>query len=213
MKPFILVLAGVNGAGKSSVLGQALLHAHGLPWFNPDTYARELVQQHGVAPVLANARAWQFGRQRLEAALQAGHNHAFETTLGGRTITRLLLQAARTHDVNMLFCGLTSPELHLARIAERVVHGGHDIPEDKVRERFNASRLNLIALLPHLAQLQVFDNSATVAPGAPIANPRLLLHLAHGRVLQPDRQDAHALAAMPDWARPVVQAALELSQA
>lgn len=209
MKPFILVLAGVNGAGKSSVLGQAMLQARGLPWFNPDTYARELVQYQGVEPALANARAWQFGRQRLEAALQAGHNHAFETTLGGRTITRLLMQATGTHAVSMLFCGLTSPELHLARIAERVAHGGHDIPEDKVRERFNASRLNLIALLPHLAQLQVFDNSATVAAGMPVPNPRLLLRMAGGQLLQPDRHDAQALSATPAWARPVLQAALE----
>ena len=61
MRPFILVLAGVNGAGKSSV-GGAILQDHGLTWFNPDTYARELVRELGIDSTDANARAWQYGK-------------------------------------------------------------------------------------------------------------------------------------------------------
>ena len=56
-RPFILVLAGVNGAGKSSV-GGAILADHGLTWFNPDTYARELMAQLGLVLEDANGRAW-----------------------------------------------------------------------------------------------------------------------------------------------------------
>ena len=56
-RPFIFVLAGVNGAGKSSV-GGALLEQHGLSWFNPDTYARELMRELGIDQAEANARAW-----------------------------------------------------------------------------------------------------------------------------------------------------------
>jgi predicted ABC-type ATPase len=206
-RPFIFVLAGVNGAGKSSV-GGALLAEYGLAWFNPDSYARELMARLGLPANQANGRAWQYGHDQLTAALRDGRNFAFETTLGGDTMRQTLLQATATHDVMMVFCGLTSPELHLARVRFRVAHGGHDIPEAKIRERWRASRLNLIRLLPVLARLQVFDNSAEADARGTIPEPVLVLDLHAGQVLLPDAQDASALAATPDWARPIVEAAL-----
>lgn len=210
-RPFILVLAGVNGAGKSSV-GGALLADHGLSWFNPDTFARELIAQLGLTPEDANARAWNLGRERLEAAIAQGTNYAFETTLGANTIPALLAGASATHDVLMIFCGLSSPEQHIARVRARVARGGHDIPEAKIRERWVASRANLIQLLPKLAQLQVFDNSAEAPPGSDIDDPVLVLEMQAGKVIFPMPDDVAALAATPGWARPVVQAAMELGR-
>ncbi|MBP6853322.1 MAG: AAA family ATPase [Rhodoferax sp.] len=210
-RPFILVLAGVNGAGKSSVAG-AMLAAHGLTWFNPDTCARELVTQMGLGQEEANGRAWLQGRDRLQAAITQETNFAFETTLGARSIPDLLVRAARTHDVAMVFCGLSSAEQHIARVQLRVAHGGHPIPEQKIRERWIASRANLIRLIPLLARLQVFDNSAQAAPGQDIPDPVLVLEMANGQVLFPGSDDVLALQATPDWARPIVQAAVESRQ-
>ena len=208
-RPFIFVLAGVNGAGKSSV-GGALLAEHGLTWFNPDAYARELMARFGLDLAEANSRAWEFGRSLLEVAITQGANHALETTLGAGTIPAMLAQAARTHEVMMLFCGLSSPEQHIARVQMRVAHGGHAIPEHKIRERWDTSRANLIKLLPHLSHLQVFDNSAEAAPGEDIPDPVLVLEMIGGRVVFPKREDAKALGATPAWARPIVQAAIEI---
>jgi predicted ABC-type ATPase len=71
-RPVLFVLAGVNGAGKSSVGGH-LLERAGLAWFNPDTFARELRAGIGCNQVHANAAAWQEGMRRLdEAVLQVG---------------------------------------------------------------------------------------------------------------------------------------------
>ncbi len=207
-RPFIFVLAGVNGAGKSSV-GGALLANHGLTWFNPDTYARELMAQLGLDLAEANARAWEYGRLHLEAAIAQGTNYAFETTLGGRTISDLLLEATQTHDVVMLFCGVSSPEQHIERVRSRVASGGHDIPETKIRERWVGSRANLIKLMPRLAHLQVFDNSAEALPGEVIPDPVLVLEMVGGRMAFPEPQNASALMATPEWARPIVQAAIE----
>ncbi len=212
MRPFILVLAGVNGAGKSSV-GGALLQDHGLTWFNPDTHARELMRELGIDADEANVRAWQFGKSALEAAIANRTNYAFETTLGGDTISQLLAEASGTHDVVMLYCGLASPEQHVARVALRVAHGGHPIAEDKIRQRWNTSRVNLVKLLPLLSRLQVFDNSAEARPGQPIPDPRLVLHIEGGQVEVPKASDAAALKAVPAWARPVVEAAIQLSKA
>ncbi|MGP1691837.1 MAG: AAA family ATPase [Giesbergeria sp.] len=207
-RPFILVLAGVNGAGKSSV-GGALLAEHGLTWFNPDSFARELVAQLGLGVPEANARAWEFGRSQLEAAITNGSNYAFETTLGAKTIAAMLLQAADTHDVMMIFCGLESVQLHLQRVQARVASGGHAIAEAKIRERWVSSRLNLLKLMLHLARLQVFDNSAQVAAGEDIAPPLLVMEMVRGALVYPGPGEAAALRATPEWARPMIQAAIE----
>ena len=207
-RPFILVLAGVNGAGKSSV-GGAMLAEHGLAWFNPDTYARELMAQLGLERAEANGRAWEHGRSRLHAAIVDRRNYAFETTLGGTTMPELLAKAANSHDVVMLFCGLGSAELHIQRVRLRVANGGHDIPENKIRERWVASRANLIKLLPRLSRLQVFDNSAEAAAGQDIPDPALVLEMIGGRMVFPERDNVEALNATPEWARPIVQAAIE----
>jgi predicted ABC-type ATPase len=208
-RPFIYVLAGVNGAGKSSV-GGAHIEDNGLTWFNPDTYARMLVTEQGRAPEQANAEAWESGRKRLEAAIAEKKSFAFETTLGASTIPRLLQKASNTHDVLMWFCGLSSAEQHIARVAARVAKGGHPIPESKIRERWDGSRLNVIRLLPYLAHLQAYDNSKDVKPGQPIPDPVLVLEMAQARIVSPDPHDAEALARTPAWAKQLVQAAIEL---
>lgn len=208
MRPFILVLAGVNGAGKSSVLS-ALLLDEGLDWYNPDTYAAELVQELGVSLDEANGRAWQHGKALLERAIATGSNHAFETTLGGNTITRLLREASKTHEVLMLYCGLASPELHIARVAQRVAHKGHPITDEKIHERWNTSRSNLVQLLPVLSRLQVFDNSQSVEPGQDVPDPALVLELEGGRVVFPNILSLEALAAAPVWAQPILEAAIQ----
>jgi predicted ABC-type ATPase len=207
-RPFIFVLAGVNGAGKSSV-GGAMLAEYGLTWFNPDSFARELTAQFSMTPTEANSRAWETGRAQLDAAMADGKNYAFETTLGGRTIPDMLANAARTHDVVILFCGLSSVEQHIERVRLRVTNKGHAIPENKIRERWVKSRANLIKLLPHLTRLQVFDNSVDAAPGQDIPDPVLVLEMVEAQVIFPDQDDTTELSATPEWARPIVQAALE----
>jgi len=147
-------------------------------------------------------------RRRLDEAVAHGRSFAFETTLGGRSVPARLRAASRTHEVLVWFCGLASPELHLARVRQRVAAGGHDIPEAKVRERWHAAIANLIALLPQLAEVRLFDNSASVAPGQPVPDPRPVAVIQRGRLAWPAADDAARLARTPDWAKPVLEAAL-----
>ncbi len=105
-------MAGVNGAGKSSIGGH-LLERAGLAWFNPYTFGRELVADTGCEQVQANAIAWQEGMRRLDAALHNGSSHAFETTLGGRTVPTRILDATRSHDVIMWGDPIPDPTLVL----------------------------------------------------------------------------------------------------
>lgn len=208
-RPVLYVLAGVNGAGKSSVGGHVLAR-EGLTWFNPDTFARELMAATGCDQDSANAHAWAEGVRRLDDAVAAGRSYAFETTLGGRTIAAKIQAAASTHDVIIWFCGLDSPERHLARVRARVSRGGHDIPEARIRARYPQAQRNLIALMPHLAYLSVHDNSTEAATGDPVPDPVLVMELEHGRLVHPAANDPAALGRTPDWAKSLVEAALSL---
>jgi predicted ABC-type ATPase len=206
--PRIYVLAGVNGAGKSS-LGGAAFRAFGADYFNPDEAARQMMAADpGLRQTNANARAWQAGKRLLERAIAAKLDFAFETTLGANTMPRLLREAAEKGvAVNIWYVGLSNPELHIARVKSRVRKGGHDISEADIRRRYQHSRLNLIELLPHLAALRVVDNSAEGDPSAgKMPEPVLVLHMERGKIL-----NAGDLPATPDWAKPIVAAAMELS--
>jgi predicted ABC-type ATPase len=203
----IYVLAGVNGAGKSSI-GGAMLRAAGADYFNPDEAARALIAANpGLDQVKANAAAWRQGKRLLEKAIRERLDFAFETTLGGSTMTRLLGDAASQGiEVRIWYVGLASPEEHVARVAQRVSQGGHDIPATTIRRRWRHSRQNLIQLLPKLAELRVYDNSADADPAAGDApEPCLVLHLADGEIVGPSD-----LSATPQWAKPIVAAALKM---
>ena len=207
-RPVLFVLAGVNGAGKSSIGGH-LVERQGLAWFDPDSFARELVATTGCDQETANVHAWTESVRRLDEAIAGGHHHAFETTLGGRTVAARIAAAARTHDVIAWFCGLASPDLHVARVRARVTAGGHDIPETRIRERYPRALQNLIALMPHLAHLQVYDNSAEAGVGNPIPDPVLVLDMRDGRLVWPAPDDVDTLRRTPDWAKPLMEAALD----
>lgn len=187
-----------------SLLG-SLLQEDGATWFNPDAFTRQWVEQ-GWALDEANAQAWQEGLRRLRRAMDEGHDYAFETTLGRAdnpaSVARRLCAAPRRHVV------LRRVERGAAFATRRGAGGrrGHAIAEHKIRERFDASRANLITLLPHLAVLHVYDNSAP-ADAAGLVEPLLVLELDHAGLHYPTT--AEQLAQVPDWANPIVMTALE----
>jgi predicted ABC-type ATPase len=203
----IRVLAGVNGAGKSSIVG-ATIRDKGGEYYNPDEAAREIMAANpGLGQTQANAVAWEQGRKLLERAIDHGLDFTFETTLGGNTIPGLLAAAAkRAIEVHVFYVGLGSADAHIERVRQRVRVGGHDIPEVDIRRRYRHSLINLVKLLPVLTKLRVYDNSATanLATGqAP--RPVLVLHMERGRIIGPPD-----LTSTPAWAKPIVAAALEL---
>jgi predicted ABC-type ATPase len=205
--PTITVLAGTNGAGKSSI-GGARLEAARTPFYNPDVETQRLIAANpGMTLDEANAAAWRIGKERLEAAIAERHSFNFETTLGGTTIARLLAKAhADGLRVRVWYCGLSDPELHIARVRARVSHGGHDIPETKIRERFDASRNNLCSILPSLDELMLYDNSseASLSSGEP-PQPVQLLHFRDGKILS-------QVSSMPNWAKPIAAVVMSLAK-
>lgn len=205
--PNLYVFAGVNGAGKSSIAGAAF-RDRGADYYNPDEAARELKTANpGLDQTQANSVAWHRGRELLERAIAGGLDFAFEATLGASTIPKLLIDAARQGiAVHVWYVGLATPELHIARVQARVARGGHDIPEQAIRRRFEHSRLNLIQMLPVLAALWVYDNSVEADPAAgKTPAPVLVLHMERGRI-----RNLQDLPHVPDWAKPIAAAAMKL---
>ena len=115
----------------------------------------------------------------------------------------LLRAAGNGLAVKVCFVGLASVELHLLRVAARVKAGGHDIPKEKIRERWQNSRLNLLRLLPHLRELILWDNSAEANFKDIRPRPVLLPHLQNAEIIAPKN-----LTHTPEWAQPIVAAAI-----
>lgn len=208
--PRIHVLAGVNGAGKSSVGGEQF-RAAGAQYYNPDEAASKVRRANTrLTQSEANSIAWRIGKTLLERAIQEQKDFAFETTLGASTMTELLIQAAGSgFEVHIWFAGLATPEQHIARVRARVMQGGHDIPEEDIRRRFDHSRLNLIRLMPYLKSLRVFDNSIeTRLKTSERPVPVLVVHVENGKVIS----NTKLLSRAPEWARPIIVAALKLKQ-
>jgi predicted ABC-type ATPase len=201
------VLAGTNGAGKSSLMGAVLLQ-QGVESFNPDQAAqRVFFANAGISQLEANSAAWHEGKRLLERAITEKLDFVFETTLGGKTIANLLEKAlSEGIEVRIWYVGLDSVERHIARVRSRVTQGGHDIPEEKIRERYTQSRLNLIRLLPRLTELLLYDNSKEADPRRGMApEPELVLRLVRGKV-----RETCELIRVPEWAKPILVAALKL---
>ena len=204
----IYVLAGTNGAGKSSIIGAMFLEK-GVEFFNPDDATRRILSANlAISRAEANSAAWYEGKRLLERAIAEKLDFAFETTLGGKTITALLARAlSEGIEVRVWYVGLSSAELHIARVKSRVEQGGHEIPEDRIRERYTRSRLNLIQLLPNLTELLLYDNSEEADPKTgEMPKPKLILHVVQGRVFE-----TCDLARVPEWAKSVVAAATKLA--
>jgi predicted ABC-type ATPase len=205
----IYVLAGVNGAGKSSIAG-AMFEAAGAAYYNPDEAARALIAgNRRLTQTEANSVAWRNGVRLLNRAIEERLDFAFETTLGGNTIPRLLAHAASEGIAILVwYVGLANAELHITRVEERVRRGGHNIEEADIRRRYEHSRLNLIYLLPLIEGLRIFDNSFDADPNqGKTPKPKLLLHIEKQRILGPSD-----LTGTPKWAKPIIAAAIRLDR-
>lgn len=205
----IVVAAGTNGAGKSAIAGEFFTARAAGAYFNPDLAAKAIVDRDGVSLAQANARAWNLGFERLNRSIERNEDFSFETTLGGNSITQALLRAAASGlDVLIFYVGLDSPERHIARVAARVIRGGHPIPAEKIRERYPRSLANLIKLLECASEVRVYDNSAESEDGRPRA--RLVFSMSQKRIVKPRLDELVATA--PEWSRPVVAAAIRIHE-
>ena len=157
----ILIIAGPNGAGKTTFAMEFLLNEAECPTFvNADLLAA------GLNPLQPEREAFRAGRMMLgmiEDYVRREISFAFETTLSGRGYARMIPRwQAQGYDVQLYFLRLPTPELAVARVRNRVIEGGHDIPEDTIRRRFDAGWRNLEVIYRDLVdEWGLFDASGS----------------------------------------------------
>lgn len=131
----IIIIAGPNGAGKTTFARSFLPEEAQLPRFiNADLIAAGLAP---FAPETAAIKAGRLMLEEIELCARRGESFAFETTLSGLGYLRYVPKwRAQDYRVSLFFLALPSAETAIARVAERVRQGGHDIPEPVIRRRF-----------------------------------------------------------------------------
>lgn len=143
--PAVYVIAGPNGAGKTTFAAKFLPDfVNCREFLNADLIAAGLAP---FAPETQNLRAGRLLLERIKELAAAKEDFSFETTLSGRTYVHLLEgMKAEGYRVYLFFLWLPSAELAVARVANRVRQGGHNIPEPDIRRRFESGLRNLLEL-------------------------------------------------------------------
>lgn len=160
--PRVIVFAGPNGAGKTTH-AELILAPLGISTFvNADFIARGLSGRDTRA---VDFEAGRLMLARLRHLSTARQDFAFESTLSSRTFAPFLVRLKLAgYRVSIFYFALSSAVLAVQRVRLRVRLGGHQVPEDAIRRRFNRSLLNLFELYQPLAdEWTVFDNSAAGA--------------------------------------------------
>lgn len=157
--PRVVVLAGINGAGKTTASRELLTSVLKIPTFvNADIIARGL---NGLNPEGEAIRAGRIMLKQLDELAAAKEDFAFETTLAARTYASWLGDLrAGGYEVYLYYYWLHSPELAIQRIVQRVQSGGHFVPDATVRQRYARSVRNFFELYrQHTDLWEVFDNT------------------------------------------------------
>ena len=153
-------IAGPNGVGKTTFARTFLpKYADCKNFINADLIAE------GISPFSPESAAVRAGRLMLSEIsffAQRRATFAFETTLSGRSYLRLIRQLKKQgYEVHFFFLWVKSVDVALSRVRERVLKGGHDVPEAVVRRRFGRSIRNFLREYRRLADSwYLFDNSA-----------------------------------------------------
>lgn len=171
-RPIVIAIAGSNGAGKTT-----FYHSHladtGLRFINADDLAHELkVGPYDAATIAAELR---------KALIEKRESFIFETVLSdpvGDKVGFLRDLVSRGDDVVLIFIQITNIESSIQRVSMRVAQGGHDVPDDKLQERFHRTRDNLRRAIDWLPHVLVYDNSDLAHPY------RIVGHYQHGTQIE-----------------------------
>lgn len=157
--PHVIVIAGPNGAGKSTTAPMLLKGTLGVTEFvNADVIAQ------GLSAFQPESAAFHAGRvmlERLHYLAKERVDFAFETTLSSRSFALWIAKLKQSgYSFHLVFLWLPSENFAVARVAERVRMGGHDVPEETIRRRYNKGIENFFLLYRPMADMwRMYDNS------------------------------------------------------
>jgi predicted ABC-type ATPase len=164
-RPTLWIVAGPNGSGKSSLYGDTDIEAFDRSiWIiNPDLLTRRIQHIERLSLHEANVQAVKRIEAWVEASIHAHQTVGVETVLSTDKYRRLVIAAKeRQFEFRLIFVMLETPELNVERVRLRVMKGGHDVPEAKIRARWKRSLEQLTWFLEQADQAALFDNTGAV---------------------------------------------------
>lgn len=187
-KPTLIMLAGVNGAGKSTIYEEYIPKEP--PFINSDLIARNL-SPYNFNNNVVTIRAARIALKQIDNHIKNKETFVFETTLSSKQSVALISRAIESgFDIDFHFVGLDDPALNKVRVKSRVEAGGHHIPTEVIERRHKTTNDNLKNVLPKLTNICLYDNSGTTSD--------LLLQVKNKKINYQAKN-------IPQWAIPIVR--------
>ena len=188
-KPVLIVIAGPNGSGKTTVTSKILKHEwmEDAVYINPDIIAQEKFGDWNS--VNAIHQSIEYCERLREDCLERKQSLIFETVLSRIDKVDFIKKALNNgFFVRLFFVSTTSPAINASRIANRVMEGGHDVPITKIISRFQKSIANANLLAKIVDRAYFYDNSIDNE------DAKLLFRLSEGQLAKQYTKD------IPEWA-------------
>ncbi|MDE5996844.1 MAG: zeta toxin family protein [Muribaculaceae bacterium] len=192
-KPELIVIAGPNGSGKTSVTTKFLHHewADGTVYINPDQVANEKFGDWNSLDAVLKAA--NYCEEWREQCLKDKVSFVFETVFSAEDKIDFLIRAKEAgFFIRLFFISTEHPSICAARIAKRVMEGGHDVPIPKIISRYTKSVENCETVARLVDRLYVYDNSVNDQ------DARLLFRLTNGLIAK------RYSDVLPEWAKNII---------
>ena len=178
-KSKLVILAGPNGAGKSTLYKTYIRDNFKFPFINADE-----IQKNELYDLDENAsyEAAKIATQRREKYLKEGKSFVTETVFSHHSKLNLIKDAKeKRFEIYLFHVSVNNPEISIGRVEHRVIEGGHNVPEDKIRQRYdrNGPLIREAVLLSDVAK--IFDNSYINTP------PKLMISFKKGKIKFKDK--------------------------
>lgn len=158
--PELIIIAGPNGSGKTTITTQFLHHewSEGILYINPDIIAQEKFGDWNSTESILKAA--QYCENLREDCLRERRSFVFETVFSAKDKIDFILRAKEAgFFIRLFFIATSSPAINASRIANRVMEGGHDVAISKIISRYQKSIINCSLIAPIVDRLYVYDNS------------------------------------------------------
>ena len=183
------MLVGGNGSGKSTFYEQ-MLKPKGMPIINADIIAKEAFPDD---PVKNSHKAARIAEELRFDKLRQGHSFCFETVFSHVSKIDFIATAKATgYHVILVFLHVDDTDLNQARVSQRVIDGGHDVPTDKILSRIPRTLDNVKAAIPLCDEVHMLDNSRLDDPF------KRVISIINGQIT------AGADTSLPSWVLPLI---------
>lgn len=192
-KPVLIVIAGPNGSGKTTITSRILKHEwlEGAIYINPDIVAQEKFGDWNSQDAVLNSI--KYCESLREDCLQKKQSLIFETVLSADDKIDFIKRAKEAgFFIRLFFVSTEHPSINASRIARRVMKGGHDVPISKVVSRYYKSIVNCMKASKYADRTYVYDNSVENSEA------KILFRMTDGKIAK------QYLEKLPQWTAPIL---------